>query len=384
LTRTLKDRDKDLEVTTEKLKTAQRNWKDTAAELSKHLSEANPLADDDFFIKAWGDLKYKIIDWSRNHFVGAAQPKLFALGHAQKPPPGERPFRALSDNAHQYLHSDDHRPCIVQSFIWSVLMRKVFTSPGHEGPDPMELKGFCWSGAQRDHLDSLMDFLYPGKTTSNRELIKLTRVYFKDAHEQSDSFLRKYLKWRATTTAMVLAKINNDSDKASVIRRELLDELTGYALKYLQPLQCSTDDASCHRGLEEIILSAIQLDAKMNQQWAIVLPHYTWDEESIRRPYGFSFDHTIMEAINGENADLRQAKVQLVLAPALIRVGTMDGERYNSETKALVKAWVHVSGLSAGKPGAETAADDVENNLLGNQGGFPKRTLRRIKDGLRR
>jgi hypothetical protein len=184
LAHTLKDRDEELGIATEKLRIANQdndklwqNWKATAAELSKHLSEASPLADDDFFIKAWGNLKYKVIDWSQNHFGGVLQPKSFALDYGQKPPPGERPFRCLSNNADRYLHSDDQRPCIVQSFIWSILMDKVFACPGREGSRTMDLTGLYWAGAQRDHLDSLRDFLYPGKTTTDRELMKLTRIY---------------------------------------------------------------------------------------------------------------------------------------------------------------------------------------------------------------
>jgi hypothetical protein len=187
----------------------------------------------------------------------------------------------------------------------------------------------------------------------------------------------------------VLAKINDDPDKTLAVWDELLEELVVYALKYLQPFQCSTDDASCRSSLQEIFHSAIQLDAKMNKQWAMLLPQYIWDQESIRRPYGFSFDPTLMEVSNGDNADLQQARVQLVLAPALIRTGTMDGEEYN-EIKVLEKAQVHVEcflGFSARKPKAETAGDDIEDNPFGGKGeGLSKRVrtaLSKVNEGLR-
>jgi hypothetical protein len=149
------------------------------------------------------------------------------------------------------------------------------------------------------------------------------------------------MKWKAATTQLVLEKSNKDSDRDSIVYDEWIAGLQDIILSVLEPFITSTDYESCLKYLGIILRSAIKLDGKMNQQLAQLAPRYTLAGSKTNHLHGFQFDPDIMKLPQGEPDLGPEAKVQMVLTPALVRHGTIEGEKYE-KPDVLVHAVVHL------------------------------------------
>jgi hypothetical protein len=160
--------------------------------------------------------------------------------------------------------------------------------------------------------------------------------------------MRNYMRWKAATTQLVLERINPESDKEPLVYDELLNDLGDIILNGVKPFMTSNDLNSCCRNLRGTLRSAIKLDGKINQQLARHVPQYTWTGSRTPFLHDFPFDDRIMGLAQGQPVPDHEAKVQMVLTPALVRYGSLEGEKYENFEKpdVLVHAVVHLQSSS--------------------------------------
>jgi hypothetical protein len=199
------------------------------------------------------------------------------------------------------------------------------------------------------------------------------------------------MKWKAATTNLILSKTNLDPNREVLLNTDHLDDLTTSTLKHLQRYHCSNDDVSFRDGLYDIFVTAIRLDSKINQQWALLVPTYNWDIGRHSRKYDFDFDPTLMENLESDNTMnvRRQDRVQMVVNPGLVRYGTAAGERYDEPTilvkaDVLVKSYT-ISSSAKGLPpkcrsdGGTASSDEGEERASLKKPGLLSRAKRRLE-----
>jgi hypothetical protein len=164
--------------------------------------------------------------------------------------------------------------------------------------------------------------------------------------------MRNYMRWKSSTTQLVLEKINGGPDEEPLVYEELLNGLGEIILKRLKPFITSTNEESYNRNLVDILRSAIKLDGKLNRQLARRMPQYTWAGSRSNLFHDFQFDDRIMTRAQGEPVPGPEAKVQMVITPALVRYGSIEGERYEGfkNPEVLVHAVVHLQSSSGFSP----------------------------------
>jgi hypothetical protein len=145
--------------------------------------------------------------------------------------------------------------------------------------------------------------------------------------------MRKYMKWKASTTQLLLRKINPDSDRETVVYDELITGLADKILRWLQPWRTSKNEVSCRKNLCQILLIAVKLDGKISQQLAHLFPQYTWSGSRTNVFHDFAYDSRIMRIMTvseGEPSPDQHARVQMVVSPALVRHGSIDGRNFGN------------------------------------------------------
>lgn len=186
--------------------------------------------------------------------------------------------------------------------------------------------------------------------------------------------IRNYMRWKSTTTQLVLEKINEDPDKQPLVYDEVLHKLATVIFDCLTPFVASKDDISNLASLSDVLRSAMRLDGKMNRQLARRVPQYTWTGSKTRFLHSFPFDSRIMSLSQGEQEPSSDAKakappqIQMVLTPALVRYGTIEGERYDyfQNPDVLVHSVVHLQS-SSGFPSSKLKKEHPANNPGGTQ-----------------
>lgn len=186
------------------------------------------------------------------------------------------------------------------------------------------------------------------------------------------------MTWRALTSQLLVERINGDLDRDRDVQvyPSLLKELDAYTFKYLEPLRCSNDKIGCRNSLKAIFVAAIKLDAKMNQQKARLILKNRWIEEGDRL-WGFLFDPTIMSDTDQNVSPSHRATVQLMITPALVRYGTMNGEDYKTPV-VLAKALVHLDPVSVSRDAV--MENETEASIGDGKDGFRGRTKKAWKN----
>jgi hypothetical protein len=125
-----------------------------AMEINSLKTEKNFHRDDDFFVDKVEQLRYKIRNWSGNHF-GTDMP------HASLKT-GKEFVTALTFDAEHALSlfaSNSWRPLLVQAVLWDTVAKRVLSR-----------KGNLWAGDMKGHLTELQERLNPSESwTSESE-----------------------------------------------------------------------------------------------------------------------------------------------------------------------------------------------------------------------
>jgi hypothetical protein len=115
------------------------------------------------------------------------------------------------------------------------------------------------------------------------------------------------------------------------LRESDLKTLVNLVLESILPWAVPGDPLSRARGLEKILISAIDLDSHMNEQWAVYMAIGNPARNGQPR-YGFEFDGTMVVNERQDIPSGAEGLVKLVIAPTLTRWGTVLGENYRTQT----------------------------------------------------
>lgn len=155
----------------------------------------------------------------------------------------------------------------------------------------------------------------------------------------SDEEFRRYRKWRAATTELLLSQ-SQSSDNCIIIPKEVLVELSDNAQRPLRPWSTSNNEIRRTDALRSIIYLSIELDAYMNEQWAFFGAYTPASHDSGQQRFGFTFDSHEMATADHSHQLHDGDLVNVVVAPALIRLGDSIGDDYSKTRVVLVKSRV--------------------------------------------
>ncbi|KAF2679020.1 hypothetical protein K458DRAFT_122477 [Lentithecium fluviatile CBS 122367] len=261
-------------------------------------------------------LRYEIRAWSEEYFGGP-------------PPSRKRPhvhsarelFGSLNDNYKAYLKHDGDRPLLIQAYVWSKLLERIFSNL-HKGC------GYIWAGKLGDRkLRPLNDTL--------RKAVK--------NEEQAE----EYHYWRSMTVNLLVPQVNGKwsptFDAAPVLK--WIRRFCSRMRRRLRPW--STQSLRLGKDqLYTIVSAAVALDLKMKRQRADYR-FVTFTGGKPNQFWGYGFFDSEMEDIDEEDEG-RGRYVQLSLAPALERCGNANGHVFD-QNFILVKADVSCKRLAGKK-----------------------------------
>ena len=150
--------------------------------------------------------------------------------------------------------------------------------------------------------------------------------------EALNADMRDYFRWRATTTVLLSAKVTESQLNAAA------DVVTKKILDVVKPYVTLKNDLTLKRRLFETTCHAVELDRLFNQQRADL-----WSQEIKSRFHYHSFepDPEFCDWEGQVPPPDQQFQIRLVITPALVKRGDMDGRNYEMTT-TLVKARVSV------------------------------------------
>lgn len=142
--------------------------------------------------------------------------------------------------------------------------------------------------------------------------------------------VKEYAAWKVKTAHLV-SKMADAKD--------VEDNLKGIFLglqKALLPFVATLLSADAWSELRNIIRKAIALDQELFKSRALFTAH-CWNDRTVA---GMLFDENFMEEAAGSPIPTTEMRVDLVLAPALSKTGTVDGDMY--EKVSYISKWIVV------------------------------------------
>ena len=130
---------------------------------------------------------------------------------------------------------------------------------------------------------------------------------------------RKYQMWKANTSALLEDALKYDEEREPGMSRKLQENVKKLCLQ-LAPLTKSNLETISPQ-MFKIIEEALDLDQLFSKQIAQVF----WTTADSK---GRDFDEELMELHPGERRTADSQKVQLVVAPGLVKNGRSTGEDY--------------------------------------------------------
>jgi len=138
-------------------------WSNTSASLAATRATVSHVLEDKHFESAWLQLRFDIKNWAITNFSSRVPGSLKKWFMTQSPPTS---LPELSAYWRDYMKSEDHRPLLVQGFIWSFLGKHVFASQyknTHVDSKQLKPDGAYWAFGEQQYLASLNDLVKPGK-----------------------------------------------------------------------------------------------------------------------------------------------------------------------------------------------------------------------------
>ena len=148
--------------------------------------------------------------------------------------------------------------------------------------------------------------------------------------------------WKANTSALLVDALKRDQKKGQRSSRRIRDDIQDLCTQ-LAPLTKSKYEGIAAQ-LTDIIGEALDLDQLLSKQVADI--HWILGAHG-HEPGKFQED--IMELQQGEKRTIDGQKVQLVVAPGLIKRGRSTGEDYEMEN-LLLRMTVSCEPITADKP----------------------------------
>ncbi|KAI1272590.1 hypothetical protein F5Y07DRAFT_300286 [Xylaria sp. FL0933] len=296
----LKETKADLNRSNGELQKVQKRWRKVASQLDqlqcKEAVSMHHLADSDL-IGLIQQLRFLIQSFSVQYFSGRAP-------RQAREPLGIDNFTNYmpeaigSDEYCDYLLSDTKAPLIIQSFLWTFLVRYI-------------LGTFCWVPRLRDSMCNLYEALRPVEDGL-------------EASSGSDAD-RRFQTWKSTTFALILR--SNQEKKDFTMNdtecKRLAYRISTEILSIISPF--ARNEKGILFDLQLIVEQAIALDQDMCTQATAFLWYFDTPQCQAL------FDTEYMEVDTGETMPRPGQHVELVIEPALVKRVNHTGKGSKTE-----------------------------------------------------
>jgi hypothetical protein len=140
--------------------------------------------------------------------------------------------------------------------------------------------------------------------------------------------VREYALWKAKTAALISRQTDRQIIEQDIrfLSEELMEVVSSYVLK--------KNKSRARDDLVQIFREAVALDEEMCKSRALYTAHHARHEKIVGR----EFDGNSMEMAVGSQPASPGMIVDLVMAPALTKTGTADGELYH--TTLYISKWI--------------------------------------------
>ncbi|KAL1608354.1 hypothetical protein SLS60_003295 [Paraconiothyrium brasiliense] len=281
-------------------------------------------------------LREEIRIWSEEYFTGTP----FTSRRRPHLHTSKELFSSLTDNYTTYLKHSTDRPLLIQSFLWSKLQNRIFSTLSKGC-------GYIWAGKLGDRkLRPINDTLRKG--------IFFPRSNLPSSYSQGLSAVRneaqaeEYHRWRALTVNLLVPQVDGKwsptFDAAPILK--WIKRFCARVRRRLRPWACRR----LREGKDQlytIVSAAVALDLKMKRQRADYR-FITWTGGKPTQFWGYGFYDSEMDDIESDDdgyrggsvisgASRRRKRVEMTLAPALERCGNANGHVFD-QNFILVKA----------------------------------------------
>ena len=281
-------------------------------------------------------LREEIRIWSEEYFTGPATSRRRPHIHSAK-----ELFSSLADDYPAYLKHHQDRPLLIQSFLWSRLQQRIFSTL-NQGC------GYIWAGKLGDRkLRPVNDTLRKGIFFPRSSLPSSYSRHLSAVKNEEQA--EEYHRWRALTVNLLVPQVdgkwNPTNDATPVLKwiRRFCSRLR----RRLRPWATQSLRAGKEQ-LYTIVSAAVALDLKMKRQRADYR-FITWTGGRPNQFWGYGFYDSEMEDFESDDEEgyrggsvistssRRRRRVELSLAPALERCGNANGHVFD-QNFILVKA----------------------------------------------
>ncbi|RKL33576.1 hypothetical protein BFJ72_g9800 [Fusarium proliferatum] len=211
-------------------------------------------------------------------------------------------LRFVARNYHTLLEDEDYRELILMSYLWATVQDDVF-----------DARQTVWGGPELQSFKAVRDRI-------------ISRVGDGISIPNCDDPIAHTARWLAQGSVM-MSNLWERDDRG--MRRLVLAEA-----KRLRPFH-STPQSTADRcdkkvtdQLRDILGTAIELDQMMMGSKAIFLTH--WRDQSQNHSPAEMWNEGAMDSEACTNALSPKSRVIFFISPILRKVGTADGQRYNS------------------------------------------------------
>nr|CEG05045.1 unnamed protein product [Fusarium clavum] len=211
-------------------------------------------------------------------------------------------LRFISGECHSILHDPDLREFLMRGYLWAFIQDNVFDS------------GECtWGGPDLKSYKSTRDSL----------IGRMGAVENPSENKPSIAYIAKWLAQGATMMSQLWKK---DSTAVKRMVHTEAKRLRPFASDHRFKLD--RVDKKVSDQLSDIISSAIELDQMMMSSKAVFMIH--WRDQSQKPGPLERWNPEVMEAEAYEQDLSEKSRVKLRLSPILYKVGTADGQNYDS------------------------------------------------------
>ncbi|KAJ4271773.1 hypothetical protein NW762_000479 [Fusarium torreyae] len=306
----LKDSNQKLDQVTEELRETNAKLHDALYERDqqRQLRYGGTLANsakttDDMVLSKWNQLAYNIRCLAR---ILAHDPPTQQLDDT-----ATKRLKSICNSYHKFLKEEDYCESLMQGYLWAIVKDEVF-----DAGQPV------WGEFGSYHFKWIRDLI-------------ITRVGQKDHPQNDEPTLAHAARWFAQGSTMITKLWGKDHG--------IIKDLVNTETKLLKPFfllhgpRADRADKNVNDQLRDIINRAIEIDRMMMCSKAIF--RVLWRDESQKEGPRQRFNEDVMIADVWVEEPTRKSLVNFFVSPIFCKLGTADGQRYDTEM-VLVKASV--------------------------------------------
>ncbi|KAF2814351.1 uncharacterized protein BDZ99DRAFT_567987 [Mytilinidion resinicola] len=305
-----KEKDEEIESLKAQNESLRQEWRETSAHLAQTKATITHTIEDQHFVSVWSELRYRIRGWANQHFSG----KLSSFAKWKSNQFVSAELTGLSKYWKSYMKSEEHRPMLIQAYIWTILRVDIFAPTSQAPVKGQASQGVCWAADDQKSLQELTSQLRPG-IRNMKNIPKLNPVL--------EGYVKDYFSWRANTTVLVERKQGANKEKCFDM---FIPSIVTKIREIVSPWVTNGESQDQIFGdeLKAILRKAIHLDADMWKQkafWHPSIPH-------AKAGYSIELDPDSMDVYEEIDRNRTSHEVTLMMSPALVKSGSSSGEGY--------------------------------------------------------